>query len=521
MAYAPNVRLNVKPDIFDGKSLLDETNVYNNDWGGKPELLSATVTWLLGKNSAMYPIMSMTEGNIANPDATDSMDFSAINKNKYYKEIEADQYYYPVINRLDKTAIIANSAYTSSDTPGIGFSQFEIQFADNWIKKFYTIESPRNVRARVIADPVQRGGYWSYMVQLECINPNQYCDPSQLVAGTQWVAMNATVALSESTGTGSNRVTPGLIKNQLTVLRMSHEWAGNVANQGLGFEIKVGDTAPVKMVMPYEIMIFERRCLAEREAAAWYSRYNRLPDGSIPMKDPLTQKSIPQSDGILAQIPNYFAYSKLTYSILQKVMRDALFGQSDTDDMTITLHTGTGGRQEFHQAMLTAGATYNISGAFGVGSTIAVEDKFIQGTGRNLALTGFFDAFYHIDGYYVKVKHNKFFDLGKRAMKSPLHPVTGLPLESYRMVFLDDTEYDGEPNIQYVAQKGRAMLHGVVKGLTPVPEQYKGLAGADASALGILSSDKDQSSYHRMYTFGIQIKRASRCLHLECIAGLS
>ncbi len=31
--------------------------------------------------------------------------------------------------------------------------------------------------------------------------------------------------------------------------------------------------------------------------------------------------------------------------------------------------------------------------------------------------------------------------------------LTGKPLESYRMVFIDFSEYDGESNIQYINQK--------------------------------------------------------------------
>lgn len=519
MAYAPNVRLQTKQDTFDGQGLLSESNIYNMDWGGKPAMLSSTVTWLLGKNSALYPILSMTEGNVANPDATDANEALSMGANKYYKEIEADQYMYPVINRLDKTSKILTTSYTSSDTPGIGYSIFTVVFEDNWLKQHYIIESPQRVRARIVDAPVQSNGGWIYKLQLDTIDPLAFCDFTQLTSGTQWIAMNTANALSESTGTETQRVMPGMIKNQLGVLRMSHSWAGNVANMALGFQIKVGDSTK-DMVMPYEIFAFERKCAMEREAAIWYSRYNRNSEGTVTLKDPLTGKPIPQGDGILAQIPNYYSYSKLTYGFLQDIIRTSLFGQSDTDDMTISLHTGTGGNQEFHQAMLTAGATYAINGIFGGTVAANVEDTFIQRTGQGLALKGFFDAFYHIDGYYVKVKRNKFFDLGKRAMNSPLHPQTGLPLESYRMVFLDDSDVDGEPNIQYVAQKGRAFLHGVEKGITPIPDQYKGLAGVSAKeAIGILSNSKDQSSYHRLYTFGVQIKRATRCVHLECNAG--
>src|SRR5690606_16737502 len=140
-----------------------------------------------------------------------------------------------------------------------------------------------------------------------------------------------------------------------------------------------------------------------------------------------------------------------------------------------------------------------------------------------LALTGFFNTMYHIDGYVIKLKHNQIFDYGRRAVKSPLHPETGYPLESYRMVFVDDGMFDGEPNLQMVAEKGRRFLHGVVPGLTPMPSQYRILAGVGnigQGDLSILASDVDASSYHRFASCGVQLRRGNTSLHLECVARL-
>jgi hypothetical protein len=131
---------------------------------------------------------------------------------------------------------------------------------------------------------------------------------------------------------------------------------------------------------------------------------------------------------------------------------------------------------------------------------------------------------YHIDGYTIKVKHNPIFDYGRRAVKSPLHPETGFPLESYRMVFIDDGMFDGEPNLQFVCEKGRRFLHGVVRGITPMPKQYQIIAGSgniESGDLALMSSDTDEASYHRLASGGVQLRRGNTSLHLECIAGLS
>jgi hypothetical protein len=119
------------------------------------------------------------------------------------------------------------------------------------------------------------------------------------------------------------------------------------------------------------------------------------------------------------------------------------------------------------------------------------------------------------------VKLNQTFNTGRVALASPLHPESGLPLESYRMVFLDDSDVDGQPNIQHVAQKGRSYIDGMIKGLTPTPRSVN-LAVGNSGGEGnkILSTDQDKSAYVRMKSAGIQILRANRCFDMQCVAGL-
>jgi len=134
-------------------------------------------------------------------------------------------------------------------------------------------------------------------------------------------------------------------------------------------------------------------------------------------------------------------------------------------------------------------------------------------------LGGYFTGFYHIDGYTIKFKYNSMFDTGAVAMNSPKHPESGLPLESYRMVFIDDSMQDGEANIIRVSQKGRPYIDGIVKGLTNVPKGLQimgGTTGLEGSKF--LSTDMDESSYVRLASVGIQIRRANRCFDLQCIA---
>lgn len=496
-----NFKYQVKEQVFDGKSLLDEENFYHQNHGKVSEL-TRKLTYVMGDYSKKYPVSVMTLGNLSSPNAT--------------KELDDVQFTYPVIGRMSKASSISSTSYIASDTPGIGNSLFKLRFTDNWIKRYQIIESARGIQAYVHEDPVQFGEEWEYTVQLDPADTGDYCPNSELITGVLWVEVNTHVAESESKGSRSKMVSPGLFKNQMGFMRASFEWAGNATNKVMSIEVR----NPVKGTessawMDFALWQFENRYLDECENLYWYSRYNRLANGQVPLRDLFTGKIIPRGSGLLEQIQNKSTFSQQSYTGLQNKIGDALFGQSDTAGMSITLYTGTGGMRDIDRMLKAQGATF-------LNDFSKVADKFVTGSGRDLMLGGYFNGFYHIDGYIIKVKKNELFDHGNIAMKSPLHPTSGLPLESHRMVFIDDNDYDGQPNIQHVAQKGRAFRHGIVGGLTDAPASLRIMqtGGSMDSQVPQMAHEQDKSAYHRFKSAGIQMLRANRCFDLQCVAGL-
>lgn len=503
MARTPKFKFQVQPDIFDAKSMLDENNFYSQRHG-KPAELSSRITWLLGDNTKSYPLAMATMGDIVGEKGFKKT-------NSKVKELTDIQFTYPVMSRLNKAVVVAQDVTTTQN--GKGQSTFKVIFTDNWIKRNYMIESPLGIQAYVLGDGKKVSAGYEYTLQLNAVSDLTICPVSELQAGVLWSDLNTFNAESQSRGTEFKRVAPGKYKNQMSIIRLSHQWAGNSAGKVMNISIDAEGSKPMNLWMDFELYQFEKAWLEECEHMFWYSRYNRRANGDIPLKDIVTGKPIPTGAGLLEQINNYATYTRLTYNLLQNTVSNALFGQSDTDGMSITLYTGKGGMREFDRAMKEAGITQ-----------IAIQDsgeKFITGNNYDLASRGFFNTMYHIDGYTIKVKHNPIFDFGRRAVKSPLHPETGFPLESYRMVFIDDGMYEGEPNLQFVAEKKRRFQHGVVKGLVNMPQQYNILAGAgNMGGLQLISSDVDEGSYHRLATGGVQLKRGNTSLHYECIAGL-
>jgi len=495
----PRTQFQVQEQIFDPKALVDEENFYHQRQG-MPSELTKSITYILGSYKKNYPISLMTTGGEAYGNTGTSV------------ELEDVQFTYPVMARRTKASVVYSTEYSGSDQPGYAHAKFYITFTDNWIKRYYILQSEHGNQVYVHSDGESVSGGYRYEVQLDPAGPTDFCPLSELLPGTRWAELNTAVAESESRSTESKTVMPGLFKNQMGFQRAGISWAGNTANRIMKINIKM-DGGETDVWMDYIMWQFEERWLEEKEHLYWYSRYNRMLDGTVGLKDMLTGKIIPRGSGILEQITNKATYSQLTYNVLVNKIGDALFGQTDTAGMDITLITGTGGRREFHNALISAGATY-----LSYGSNVA--DKFVTGSGYNLMLGGYFDGFYHIDGYTIKLKHNPVFDTGRIAQISPLHPKTGLPLESYRMVFIDNAEVDGQPNLRHVVQKGRAFIDGVSNGLSPMPASVKILlGGSGGEASKYLSSVQDKSEYTRMSSGGIQLMRGNRCFDLQCIAG--
>lgn len=501
-----SLKYRVQEDIFDSKSMLDETNFYSQRQGS-PDVLSRKLTYILGDYTKNYPLSLMTEGGIGYD--KNVMKSSAV-------ELQDVQFTYPVMGRTGKVAICQGSPYTNDDTPGIGNTPFYIYLDDNWIKRFRIIQSQNGVQAYVLEDPepLVAGGF-RYKVQLDPAEPEDSCPLSELEAGIRWVDLTVNVPESESRGTETGMVMPGMFKNQMGFLRLSMSWAGNAANKVMKITVtnpKTGQSTDVWM--DYFMWQFEKEWLSIKEHSYWYSRYNRLQNGTVPLKDLFSGKIIPRGSGLLEQIPNHGTFSAPTYDFLANKVGDALYGQEDANNMMITFHTGKGGLRDIDRAMKAEGVKFLTDWG-------NVADKFVTGTGRELMLGGFFNGFYHIDGHVVRVKYNPLFDHGKVAQVSPKHPESGLPLESHRLVMIDDNDYDGQPNLRRVAQKGRSFLDGVVPGLTPAPRSLQVLTGqTGGSASKILATEQDKESYHRFSSCGIQLMNAKRCFDLQCVAGL-
>lgn len=479
----PNGRIVIRKQTYNDTQMTD-MNSLSTALLQKPAEISRVMTYLGGREDALgkksFPLTTLTEG-VGNS-----------------KGIPGIEYTYNIFERVKHARPIAVTPQNTTNL-GKGGVQFTLTFPDRWFIKDYVLVSENQVQARIMSEPTPNGANWDYQMQL--INPdvNATMPASEVQAGSLFAQLFAPVGTDFSRGNASNWSTPGKLKDKITTIRKSYQTSGKANNQVIEIALPTANGSS-KYWMDFQEWQLFLQWKEEMESLYMYGQRSYGVDGETRLRDENGQPIV-IGPGILQQIPNNDTYSELTISKLENVIGDLLFGMTDGANKEITLLTGTGGRREFDRAVKDK--------LKGLGYSQDLGSKFVTGSGRSLTMTGFFTAYEHVDGHRIKIVHSPSLDIGPYAQARAKHPVTGYPLESYRMIFLDTSSYEGEPNVMMLHEQEREMIRWAVAGST-IPRGYTGN--------NLRASDIDGCSVHYMKSGGIVLRRFDTSLNFECVA---
>jgi hypothetical protein len=467
---------------FYNDSQMTDMNSLANALLTKPTELSPIITHLAGKDDKRFPLSFLTEG-VGNT-----------------KSIDRLEYEYRVATHRLRTRPVATA--NANANLGLGGSSFELEFPDKHFVFPYVLVSQSGAQARIMKAPEQVAGGSSYKYTLQLVNPvaSATLPAADAVAGALWAQMYAPVGVDFSRGNASNWETPGKVRNKLTTVRKSYHMSGNAKDFVAEFSLPTKGNGTTKLWMDYEEYLHMLDFKEECELYYWYGQKTYDSNGHTFMKDENGQPVI-VGPGLLEQIVNTDTYSTMTETKLKNIIGDLFYGMTDASVKQVTLYTGTGGAREFDEAL----KSHFSNNTFKVGG----ENRFITGSGRNLGLTGYFTTYEHVDGHTINVVKLPIFDHGAVAQARAKHPTTGYSLESYRMVFVDQSNYDGQNNLQMISKKGREAMRWCVAG-SVVP---RGFSGSDARA-----SDIDGASVHMLKTAGIVLRRFDTSIDITCTA---
>lgn len=462
-------------------SQMTDTNSLANALLTKPATIGPVITHLGGKQDQRFPLTMLTEG-VGNVSSIDEL-----------------EYEYRIKTHVDETRPIASEPANTVDL-GKGGQTFTLTFPDKWFIKDYVLRSKSGAQVRIMSQPVPNGSHYDYTVQIVDPDPAAYVPADDVKKGSRWAQMFAPVGTDFSRGNASNWVTPGKVRHKLTTIRKSYQMSGNAINQVVSVELPIGDGRTTRFWMDYEEWQHMMNWKAEFERALMYGKQSYNENGQTPLRDENGQPIV-IGPGLLQQVVNKDTYSVLTTDKLSNTIGDLFYGMSDAQNKQVTLYTGTGGAREFDRAMKEELGSQSY--------TVVDSNHFVSGTGSNLELGGYFTSYKHIDGHVIRVVKVPYFDDGPVAQTAPKHPKTGYSLESYRMLFIDQSNYDGKANLHMVNKKKRELIRWAVAGST-IPRGYQGNS--------LRASDIDGASVHFLKTAGILLRRFDTSLDLQCVA---
>jgi hypothetical protein len=476
---AINDKLRIFEDTFNAEKYSDVDYLSIGKLANS-QFLSAAVVQLYGQRSDRFPLMLSTKGkgSIKKVESVDTL------------------FKVPIMGKPKKSSAIVKTLYSASDKIGAGKADFTVYFADKFFKKGLTLSTKSGVLVTVQTDPEKavEGNYYKYTLKVDGSDVNKYVPYSDVAQGARMSAMFTHVGLKDSRGNESRSQAPSQMVNQCSTLRSSYNWKGNLANKVMAIELPTKSGGKTTLWQEWEMFEHDLRFAEEEENTLWYSEFNRTAEGLILDRDVNTGDIVVRGSGLLEQIPNSSSYGVLTENILKRTIRNVLYNSAADVKRSISVYTGVGGKEAFSQALFSSLKSLG----FGFQA-----DQFVSGGKNSHAYGAYFGTYIHQDGHTITLKYLPLLDLGAKAEAADKHPISGLPITSYDMYFVDESVINGEPNIQYVQEKGVEEVRALQNGMNKVVN-------------GMVTSDATRTSVHYMKSCGIHMFNPVNSFKLTC-----
>lgn len=460
-----------------------------------PVTLNKNLTYLWGKDSDMFPLLTLTEGMNA------TLGKKPLNGGD-------SQYKWRIASRMRHTSAVV-ALLSNTTTPGLNYQTIEVEMRDNWLIYQYGAISPdgeHTVRIQSEGKKTARGTY-VYTFQLSGGRAGEHIPLSNFESGKYWACSAPSIAASKSNGNRSNSMSFNEATNQFGYYRFSKQITGQYATKLCNIEFDLEGGGKTSYFLPYEMKLFEIERKIMLEDQLWFSEYNRDKNGVIHLLDPESQEPIPRGAGIkdiLKGVNNYDTFSKLTLAKLDTIMTRMYSNRVDDTPTEIVLYCGDGFFREFNAAI--------DENAMARSMFVKLGEESISSGGDYLTYGRYFNQYRTIDNRLITVKPVKMFNHGIRAEQDRINGrmYKGLPLSSYTGVFLDHSKTnDGERNIKLVYEEGRENQIGVYKGMTNLPTVW-GLVNDIRIATKV-----DEASYEVITSQGINIDNPTTSFWLD------
>ena len=414
--------------------------------------------------------------------------------------VDSREYKWPVMIAHDKAIEIVDAtwngaAIASTDTPGINQTPIKIFVKEKWFGPGAILAfDDREFQVRVSGEPYQDGDLYVYTVYVADGQATSYVYPSLLETGKHISREGSAYEEYSEEADIVNYQTPFQLHNHLTTMRLSYDITGDAFSSVMVIAMKDPKSGKSSYLWSdYQEWVALRQWYQMTERQLVYSKYNANTNGTTDLRGS-NGRPVYIGAGLLQQIAdsNRQTYTKLTTDLMEDFLFNLSYNVLAKGERKFVALTGEMGMKEFDRILKEKDSSYQLT-----------DTKFISGNGQELTLGGQFTTYKMLNGIELTLKHCPLYD--NLTYNRINHPISGKPVESYRMTFLDFGTTDGEANIQKVVRKDREFCQWYTGGsIAPG-------AGHAKSKSILRSNAKDGYSVHYLAEQGIMVKNPTTC----------
>jgi hypothetical protein len=422
--------------------------------------------------------------------------------------IENRQYEWRVMIESERAVTIRDAkidgtTIAATDAPGLNGAPITLWLSDKWFGPGAIIEfDDKEYQVRIVSEPYQDGNEWVYTVVMADGQAASFVPPTELAAGKQVSRVGSAYEEGSDEADIVNYQTPFMLRNHLTTMRLTYDITGDAYSSVMVIEMREpGTKKTTKYWAPYQEWVALRQWYERVDYMTMYSKYNANADGTVSLIG-TNGRPVYIGAGLLQQIApaNMKSYTTLTLDLLDTYLSDLSFNIRGFGERKFIALAGEMAMREFDRVLRDKASGY----------TLMDHSYFVTGSGQELTLGGQFTTYKGLNGIELTLKHLSLLDDPIRNRK--LHPITGKPLESYKMIFLNIGMKDGESNIRKVVRKDREMVMWHTAGAV-APGQ-----GHAKNITTLRSNTKDSYQVNFLSEQGVMLDDPTSCGMLYCDA---
>jgi len=384
---------------------------------------------------------------------------------------------------------------TGGDTAQGKFkTAFKIKLDINWYKPGDVLNpgtSNKKFQVRVIDQVQKSGNGFIYNVVGMTDDPAWFMPSQYLTIGNQWAKLFSQYEEgAEQSGSMVTSLPIGL-RNKMSKFRKEYKITDYASTQVLAIAIPDTKGKFHTSWMKYAEVEYWQQWYRELERAAWYTRSTDSVLGS-------TGRAVTSGPGIQEQLEDSHIhhYTHLTTKLIEEYLMDIFYSRTKPGKgRKIKGFTGEYGMMLFHNAVQDF-----ISKKGFIQNVEVFTNKVSSEYNDNALAAGYqFVRYRMANGSELELIHNPLYD--DRDINFEIDPISGYPVESQRITFLDFSGDSGESNIKLMKKAQSDTFNYIVGNFGPYGPIKDGYAAHSG----------DYYEMHVGTTRGVHINDITKC----------